>query len=210
MRSVELRELDLMPPAFSEGLYDWSRGDGTPESAVYADMSSADVRIVENDSDFGTCLELRKTDSIQRLRYMGEMPVRAGTYLRVSARLKVTRGPQGAARIAAWPGGKMGRPVRGLETCAALAGFDGYGRVHELSAVIGPATLPGVDLVWRRNVLYAHVGLDILGPNGGVFRIENLRVHDVTREITGMAGIMPGFGPADLQSQTAERCGGGG
>ena len=52
-------EVDLMPPAFVEGLDDWSRGDGTPESPTYDAAENA--RLAPGDADFGTCLELRTT-----------------------------------------------------------------------------------------------------------------------------------------------------
>ena len=78
-------DTDLMPPPFVEGLDDWSRGDGTPESPTY-DRDPA-ARIARGDADFGICLELRKTDPVQRLRYMGEMPVRPGAFVAIAARL---------------------------------------------------------------------------------------------------------------------------
>lgn len=197
MHSAALQEIDLMPPAFSEGLHDWSRGDGTPESATYGDAGYSDAWIVE-DEDFGACLEIRKTDTIQRLRYMGEMPFRPGSYIEVSARLKALNGPRGLVRIAALPGGRQGKPVDGLGTTGNVVGLDIFGRGYEASAVFGPVLRPGVDVVWNDKVLYAHVGLDIIGPNGGVVRVENLQVRDVTREITGLPRIMPGFRASDL------------
>ncbi len=82
---------DLMPPAFAEGLDDWSSSDGTPDSPTYDRVESA--RIALNDRDFGACLELRKTDPVQRLRYMGEVPIRPGSYVEIAARIKALRGP---------------------------------------------------------------------------------------------------------------------
>ena len=70
MNSDAPAAIDLMPPAFAEGLDDWSCGDGTPGSPSYDRVEFA--RLV-NDPDFGTCLELRKIDAEQRLRYMGEV-----------------------------------------------------------------------------------------------------------------------------------------
>ena len=48
-------EPDLMPPAFAEGLDDWSRGDGTPDSPTWEAAENA--RLTRDDADFGTCLE---------------------------------------------------------------------------------------------------------------------------------------------------------
>ena len=66
-----------MPRAFAEGLDDWSCGDGTPESPTYDEADNA--RLVRGDADFGACLELRKIAAVQRLRYMGEVPLRPGS-----------------------------------------------------------------------------------------------------------------------------------
>jgi hypothetical protein len=66
---------DLMPPAFAEGLDDWSRGDGTPDSPTY---EASGLARLARDAELGICLELRTADPVQRLRYMGELPVPAG------------------------------------------------------------------------------------------------------------------------------------
>lgn len=76
--------LVLMPPPFSAGLAQWSREDGTPGSASYA--GAADAALVPSDQDFGSCLEIQKTETTQRLRYKGQTPIEPGLYLRVTAR----------------------------------------------------------------------------------------------------------------------------
>ena len=76
--------LALMPPPFSAGLTQWSREDGTPGSASYAGAGNA--ALVPSDQDFGGCLELQKTETVQRLRHKGETPIQPGLYLRVTAR----------------------------------------------------------------------------------------------------------------------------
>jgi hypothetical protein len=184
-------ELDLMPPAFAEGLADWSCGDGTPDCPTYEDAENA--RLARNDPDFGTCLELRKIGGVERLRYMGELPVRAGAYVEVAARLKALRGPLPLARVAAWPGGRDGRQVPGLPLAGAVVAPRGHGIVLELSAVIGPAARPGVDLVWDGRAVYAHVGVDLLGPVGGVVRIESVAAREVTRRFAPLGRVLPGF-----------------
>lgn len=185
--------IDLMPPPFAEGLDDWSRGDGSPESAVYA--GSADARIACGDPDFGTCLELRKTEPVQRLRYMGEVPVRAGRFIEIGVRLKGKRGPLPMAQIAAMPGGAHGRLIAGLPWDGPARGFGRHGAILSLSAVIGPEPRDGVDLVWDGRAIYAHVGVDLVGQNGGVVRIENISVRDVTAVFSPSGPILPGFGP---------------
>ena len=184
-------EPDLMPPAFVEGLDDWSRGDGTPDSPTWETADNA--RLTREDADFGTCLEVRKLAAVERLRYMGEVPVRPGAYIEVAARLKAVRGALPRARIAAWPGGAQGGAVPDLPTAAAAAEIGGHGRIVEIAAVIGPEARAGVDLVWDPRVLYAHVGLDLVGATGGVVRIESVAVREVTRRFTPLGRALPGF-----------------
>lgn len=49
-----------------------------------------------------------------------------------------------------------------------------------MSAIISPASRTGVDLAWTTEVVYAHIGLDLTGANGGVVRIDDIVVEDVT------------------------------
>ena len=65
------------------------------------DKSGSGV-FVPADQDFGGALEILKTASVQKLRYMGETPVRPGLYIRVTARVKAVSGPLPGVRIAAW------------------------------------------------------------------------------------------------------------
>lgn len=187
---------DLMPPAFAEGLDDWSRSDGTPDSPTYDRVESA--RIALNDGDFGPCLEMRKTDPVQRLRYMGEVPVRPGSYVEIAARIKALRGPLPSVRIATWPGGGGGQGIADLPSTGPLLRIGAHDAPVALRVVIGPEAGPGVDLVWDRRALYAHVGLDLAGPDGGVVRIEDIVVRDVTRAFVPGGRRLPGFARAEI------------
>ena len=189
-------DTDLMPPPFVEGLDDWSKGDGTPDCATY-DRDPA-ARIARGDADFGICLELRKADPVQRLRYMGELPVRAGTFLEISARLKVLRGPLPLVQVAAWPGGAGAKGMPELPSTGPLVRIRAHEVVVDLSAVIGSLPHPGVDMVWDHRVLYAHIGLDIVGPAGAVIRIADLAVRDVTPAFAPTGRTLPGFGPVTI------------
>jgi hypothetical protein len=183
-------EVDLMPPPFAEGLDDWTWGEGMPDGPSYDEADFA--RVAPRDLVFGTCLELRTVEPVQRLRYMGELPVARGAFLEVTAALKVVRGPLPKARIAAWPGGARGLGVAGLPMQGPLETFAGHDRVRELRAVIGPAALPCVDLVWDERVLYTHVGLDLVGEAGAVVRVSGIAVREVTGDFTGRR-LLPGF-----------------
>lgn len=183
--------LDLMPPAFAEGLADWSWGNGTPDAPTYDEAPFA--RIATGDPDFGACLEMRKVAPVQRLRYMGELPLPAGGFVEISVRAKALRGPLAAIRIAGWAGGAQGRAVPGLVLAVPEVGFAAHCEVIALTAVIGREALPGVDLVWDARALYAHVGIDLLGPDKGVVRIADIAVRDVTARFLPQGVPMPGF-----------------
>jgi hypothetical protein len=170
--------LQLMPPPFSAGLALWSSGDGTPGSPTYAGAPNA--AFVPADQDFGGCLELVKTQSTQRLRHMGQTPLQPGMYLRVTARVKAVSGNLPSVRIAAWAGSVSGTNVVGVPQAGPSVPLTAYGAVVEVSAIIGSGQRGGVDLVWGTVPVYAHVGLDLTGPNGGTVRIDDIVVEDVT------------------------------
>jgi hypothetical protein len=77
--------LVLMPPPFEAGLDVWATGNGTPGSDSWAATGLGVV--VPGDPDFGSCLETVKSQSTQRLRYMGETTILRGCYLQVTARV---------------------------------------------------------------------------------------------------------------------------
>ncbi len=188
MTAVVAAARDLTPPPFVDGLCDWSRGDGTPPSPSYEASDTA--RIMRDDPDFGTCLEIRKVEPVQRLRYRGELPIRFGAAIQVRARLKALRGPLPSARIAAWPGGLGGRGFPDLPRSGPLSDLPSHGVAVELRAVIGRRLEDGPDLLWDQHALYGHVGLDLVGPCGGVVLIENLQVCEI---LSSSAAALPGF-----------------
>lgn len=171
--------LQLMPPAYKAGLDVWSSEDGTPGSATYDGAPNA--TLVTADLDFGDCLELIKTQSLQKLRYMGQTPYQPGCYLRVRARVKAVSGNLPTVRIAAWAGDTGNAHVSGLVETGPEIALVTYGDVVEVSAIIGAGNRGGVDMVWGTQPSYAHVGLDLTGPTGGVVRVDELIVEDVTR-----------------------------
>ncbi|MFD1881044.1 glycosyl hydrolase family 28-related protein [Paracoccus pacificus] len=168
----------LMPPRFSAGLATWSRSDGTPSSPNWANVSTAAV--VPADQDFGTCLELTKTEDLCRIRYKGNTPIRPGVYLRISARIKAIAGPLASVRVGSWAGTNAGARVGGLAETGAMTPLPGYGEVVEVSAIVGAGNRGGVDLVWGTAPDIGHFGIDLLGANGGTVRIESIRIEDVT------------------------------
>ncbi len=170
--------LNFMPPAFIDGLANWSSADGTPGSASYD--GAANASLVASDPDFGPCLELQKTSTLQKLRYMGDTPLLPGCYLQVKIRFKVLSGLFPSVRVGAWAGAPGGTHVAGLvETGPALLP-DTYGRIYEVSAIIGTGDRTGVDMVWGTEPVFGHFGLDMTGDNGAVVRIESVVIEDKT------------------------------
>ncbi|WP_114964325.1 glycosyl hydrolase family 28-related protein [Alkalilacustris brevis] len=170
--------LMLMPPPFSAGLDVWSSEDGTPGSPTYE--GAANAAFVPSDADFGGCLELQKTEAVQRLRYMGETPILPGCYLRVRVRLKAISGNLPEVRIAGWAGGAGNAHVADVPQQGDEVALEAYGEVVTVSAIIGTGSRPGVDLAWGLEPIYGHFGIDLTGPTGGVVRIDDIEIEDVT------------------------------
>lgn len=170
--------LVLMPPPFSAGLDVWSSGDGTPGAPTYD--GAANAAYVPADQDFGGCLELLKTDATLKLRWMGQTPILPGCYLQIRARVKAMSGNLPAVRIAAWAGDAGGAAVTGIPLTGPSVTLASYGGVVTVSAIVGTGSRQGVDMPWGTTPVYGHVGLDLTGPTGGVVRIDDIEVEDVT------------------------------
>ncbi len=127
--------LDLMPPAFELGLDVWSSEDGTAGSATYD--GAANAALVAADQDFAACLEMVKTQTTQKLRWMGQTPIMPGTYLRVSARVKVVSGNLPEVRIAGYAVDASGAHVSGLTETGSSVALSTYGAVMTVSAIVG-------------------------------------------------------------------------
>ena len=168
----------LTPPAFASGLDVWSSQDGTPGSNTYA--SAGNAVFVPADADFGGCLELQKTESVQRLRYMGDTPLLPGCYLRIKVRVKALSGNLPSVRIAGWAGSAGGVEVTGVNTQGPLTSLQSYGDVIEVSAIVGAGQRGGVNMAWGPDAIYGHFGLDLTGSNGGVVRIDDIEIEDIT------------------------------
>lgn len=178
MNQVITDGLNLMPPAFSEGLGVWSQETGRPGTDTWA--GAANAALVAADQDFGTCLEILKTDSTTRIRYMGETPILPGLYLRVSARVKALSGTLPSVRVAGWAGRANNTHVPGVDETGPSVPLTSYGEVVTVSAIIGLGSRSGVDMAWGEEAAFGHVGLDLTGGNNGTVRIESIKVEDIT------------------------------
>ncbi|WP_415183045.1 glycosyl hydrolase family 28-related protein [Phaeovulum sp.] len=170
--------LVLTPPAFEFGLDAWSSEDGTAGSNTY--QGAANAALVTADQDFGSCLEMVKTSNTQKLRAMAETPILPGCYLRVTARLKAVSGNLPSVAIAGYAAQANGSHVNGLVEATAAVALTSYGKVVTISAIIGTGARGGVDMVWGRSPVYGHFGLNLTGPNGGVVRIDDIEIEDIT------------------------------
>lgn len=169
----------FMPQPFAAGLGQWSSGDGRPGSDTYA--NAANAAFVPADQDFGGALELQKTETLQRLRYMSETPILPGCYLQIRARIKAIAGNLPTVRIAAFAGGAGGAALSGVTVTGPAVPLTTYGQVVEVTAIVGTGTRIGVDMAWGRAAIFGHFGLDLTGPSGGVVRIDDIVIEDVSR-----------------------------
>ncbi|WP_425100389.1 glycosyl hydrolase family 28-related protein [Tropicibacter sp. S64] len=169
----------FMPPAFAAGnLAQFSRGDGTPGSATYNNLPTA--AFVPADADFAGCLEIQKTDTTQKLRYMGQTPIYPGCYLRITVRIKAIAGSLANVRIAGWPGNASESMVSGVTTTGPITPLTTYGEVVTATAIVGTGVRGGVDMAWGPTATYGHFGIDLTGASGGVFRIDDIVIEDIT------------------------------
>ncbi len=168
----------LMPPPFAGGLEVWSSEDGRPGQATYD--GAANAALVPADQDFAGCLELVKTDAVQKLRYAGNTPILPGVYLRITARVKAISGNLPSVRIAGWAGTGSNSHVAGLVEIGPAVTLTSYGEVVEVSAIVGSGNRQGVDMVWAKGTSFGHFGLDLTGANGGVVRVDDIVIEDIT------------------------------
>lgn len=170
--------LQLMPPAFAEGLNVWSSGNGTPGSDTYD--GAANAVLVAADADFGGCLEMQKTENTQKLRFTGQTPLEPGCYLQIKARIKAVSGALPSVRIAGWAAASGGSHINGVTEAGPQVALTTYGEVVEVTGIVGSGSRGGVDMPWGRTAAYGHFGLDLTGANGGVVRIDDIEITDIT------------------------------
>jgi len=178
MNKVITEGLVLMPPPFSAGLNLWSREDGRSGQGSYAGQPNA--AFVPADADFAGCLELQKTLSTQKLRCFQQIPMQPGLYLMVTVRIKAISGALPSVRVAGWAGSSSGANVVAADQQGPSVALTTYGQVVTLRTIIGSGNRPGVDMVWGAAPVYGHIGLDLTGATGGVVRIDDITIEDVT------------------------------
>jgi hypothetical protein len=168
----------LTPAPYSDGLAAYSNGDGTLGSPSYA--TSGTGTFVPADQDFGGALEILKTSSTQRLRYKGQTQIEPGCYVQVKVRVKAISGNMPSVRIAAYAAQANGSAIPGVVTTGATVALTTYGQVVEVSAIVGIGNRSGVDMVWGPSADYGHFGIDLLGQNGGIVRVDDIEITDAS------------------------------
>jgi hypothetical protein len=177
------------PPPFSGGLDVWSSGDGTPGSDTYNNAPNA--AFVPSDPDFGGALEILKTESTTKLRYMGQTPILPGCYLQVRVRVKAINGALPDVRVAGYAGRANGSNVSGVVQVGPSTTLVGFGNVVEVSAIVGTGNRSGVDMAWGTDAIFGYFGIDLTGPNGGVIRIDDIEIDDITSAfLPDMLGVV--------------------
>ena len=170
--------LVFTPTEFASGLDVWSSQDGTVGQDTYD--GAANAAFVPADQDFGGCLELQKTSATQKLRYMGQTTMLPGCYLRITARVKAVSGNLATVQIAGWAGNASDAHVGGLVEAGPAVTLTSYGEIVTVSAIVGTGARNGVDMKWGSAPAYGHFGLDLTGPTGGVVRIDDIQIEDIT------------------------------
>ncbi|MCL1629777.1 glycoside hydrolase family 55 protein [Roseibaca sp. V10] len=178
MNMAVTQGLDLMPSPFAAGLDVWSQTTGRPGTPTYD--SAAFAAFVPSDPDFDGCLEVQKVSATTRLRWMVELPITPGAYLRVRARVKGMAGVFPDVAVAAWVGNQGGTELTALPATGPATALTSYGEIVEISAIIGTGARAGVDMVWNTDARRAHFGLNLTGPTGGIIRIDDIIIEDVT------------------------------
>lgn len=183
--------LVLMPPPFSAGLGLWSREDGMPGQGTWAGQPNA--AFVPADQDFAGCLEVQKIATVQKLRCFQRIPFQPGMYLRVTARVKCIAGNFPQVRIAGFAEAANGSNVTSAVQVGPQVALSAYGSVVTVQAIIGSGNRGGVDMVWGTGPAYGHFGIDLTGPTGGVVRIDDIVIEDVTevflRDMVGLVDV---------------------
>ncbi len=169
---------DLVVAPFSEGLDLWSRDNGQAGSETYAQGDGA--AFIPGDADFQGCLEITKSLPTEKLRYMQATPMVLERYIRVSARVKLIAGNMPSARIAGYALNSNDQHVPEVRAIGPSQTLDTSGKIFEISAIIGPGARSGVDMVWGALPKSGHFGLDFEGSIGGIIRIDDLLIEDVT------------------------------
>ena len=188
-------EVDLMPPAFVRGprrLVPRRRHAGEPDLCRRRTPGWR-----RGTADFGTCLELRTTGPVARLRYMGEVPLLAGALRRGGG------AAEGGARAAA---AGADRGLAGRRAGAGRGGLPPPGRRWRWrgtrrwpSSALSSAARRGTGWTWSGTCgCFTPMWGSTCWGRSGRWSDREPRGRDVTRRFTPQGRVLPGF--EDLSS----------
>lgn len=170
--------LDFSPAPFSAGLDKWSSSTGTTNTDTYDIVG--DAVYVPVDQDFAGCIEIIKTDDVQKLRFTGQTDLPRETYLMIKTRVKRMAGGIPAIRIAGHAMDSNDAHVAAVTAYGPATSLNDLGEIYEVTAIVGPGLRDGVDMVWGALPQYGHFGIDITGPTGAVVRVDDITIEDVS------------------------------
>lgn len=70
--------------------------------------------------------------------------------------------------------------MTGVTELAPAVTLTTYGQVVEVTGIVGSGNRGGVDMPWGRTAIYGHFGINLEGPSGGIVRIDDIEITDVT------------------------------
>ena len=98
----------------------------------------------------------------------------------MTARVKAISGNLPSVRIAGWAGAANNTNVASVLQTGPTVALTSYGEVVTVSAIIATGNRSGVDMAWGATPVYGHFGFDLTGSNGGVVRIDDIEIEDIT------------------------------
>lgn len=179
MSSLPYTNGDFSPPAFAQGLENWSRTTGEAGTSHYGEFTGA--VLIPNDPDLGSCVEVTTAVLQQKFRCFLRTPLAPGRYLRCCLRFKQVSGPMANLEVASrWIDGDdqtiLGLKLTGPEVTATNAGT-----VYETIAIFAATKYDHVDGAWKYDAVEANFGFNInAGAPGAVVRIADMVIEDVS------------------------------
>lgn len=179
MSSLPYAIADFSPPAFAEGLANWSRTTGEAGTPHYGNFAGA--TLIPNDPDLGPCVEVETAVLQQKFRSILRTPLAPGRYLRACIRFKQVSGPTVALECAVRWIDEADQTILGLKQTGPEVAAVSPGVVYEAVTVFAACKYDNVDAAWKYDAVEANLGFNINSvAAGAVVRIADIVVQDVS------------------------------
>ena len=170
---------DFSPPAFADGLENWSRTTGEAGSPHYGNFGGA--TLIADDPDLGPCVEVTTAVLQQKFRSILRTPLAPGRYLRACIRFKQVSGPTVAVEAAARWIDAADQTIFGLKQTGPEVAAVSPGVVYESVTVFAASKYDHVDAAWKYDAVEANFGFNINSvAAGAVVRIASVVIEDVS------------------------------